>query len=155
MFKNIQDFFDSKIGSDVAATPPTERNLQLATAALLIEMSRADFEIAPEETRAIEDALQTGFGVSKEETQELVALAEAEVNQSVSLYEFTRLIDRSFTPEQKKHIVGLLWTVAFSDNRLEENEEYLVRKIAKLLHVSHADFIDEKLQAKRARASTS
>lgn len=150
MFKTIQEFFDSNIGSPSNDETPTERKLQLATAALLIEMSRADFEIAPEEIRAIEDALQAGFGISKYETQELVALAEAQVNQSVSLYEFTRLIDKSFTPDQKKHIVGLLWSVAYSDNRLEENEEYLVRKIAKLLHVSHADFIDEKIRAKNA-----
>ena len=31
---------------------------------------------------------------------------------------------------------------------LEEREEYLVRKIAKLLHVAHADFIDEKIKVK-------
>ena len=114
-------------------------------------ISRADFEIADEEKLAIEQTLRDSFGISDEETREIIALAEQEVKEAISLYEFTGLIDKGFTAEQKKHIVGLLWQVAFSDDRLEEREEYLIRKIANLLHVPHADFIDEKLKVKAAR----
>ena len=49
---------------------------------------------------------------------------------------------------------GLLWQIAYSDDRLEEHEEYLIRKIAKLLHIDHSDFIAEKLKAKEAKAKT-
>lgn len=151
MIRSIQEFFYARIATDDAAEVSSEHAQRLATAALLIEISRADFEVADEEKRAIEEALRDGFGISEEETRELIALAEQEVEQAISLYEFTRLVDEAFTPEQKKHIVGLLWQVAYSDDRLEEREEYLIRKIAKLLHVTHADFIDEKLKAKGAR----
>ena len=154
MIKSIQEFFHTHIvtESQAPAVSP-EKALQLATAALLIEISRADFDVADEEKAAIEKALRASFGLSEEQTRELVALAEQEVNDSISLYEFTRLADRSFTPEQKRHIVGMLWEVAYSDDQLEENEEYLIRKIAKLLHVAHEDFIAEKLRVKNARAS--
>lgn len=154
MFKNIQEFFYARIVNEHHAPAVSlEQAQKLATAALLIEVSRADFEVQDDEKAAIESALERSFGLSPEETRELVTLAEQEVNESISLYEFTRLADRSFTPEQKKHIVGLLWEVAFSDDRLEENEEYLIRKVAKLLHVSHEDFIAEKLRVKNERRS--
>ena len=151
MIRTIQEFFYARIVTEETTTVPPEGALKLATAALLIEISRADFEVPEEETKAIEDALQASFGISEAETKEIIALAEQEVDDAISLYEFTRLVDESFSPEQKKHIVGLLWQVAFSDDRLEEREEYLIRKIAKLLHVTHADFIDEKIKAKEAR----
>ena len=150
MIRTIQEFFYARIVTEETVSAPPEAALKLATAALLIEISRADFEVAEEEKKAIEHALRESFGISDAETKELIALAEEEVDEAISLYEFTRLVDESFTPDQKKHIVGLLWQVAFSDDRLEEREEYLIRKIAKLLHVTHADFIDEKLKAKEA-----
>jgi len=151
VIETIQQFVYARIVTDEAVSPSPENALELATAALLIEISRADHEVGDEEQRAIEDALRDGFGISDEQTKELIALAEREVDEAISLYEFTRLVDESFTPEQKKHIVGLLWRVAYSDDRLQEREEYLIRKVAKLLHVTHKDFIDEKLKAKSGR----
>ncbi len=151
MIRTFREFFYARIVAEESRAIPPERALQLATAALLIEISRADFQVADEERQAIEEALRDSFGLSSEETKELVSLAGRQVQESVSLYEFTHLVDQSFSREQKKHIVGLLWRIAFSDDRLEEREEYLVRKIAKLLHVPHDDFIDEKLKAKKAR----
>jgi len=151
LIKTIQEFFYARIVTEETTPVSLEHSQKLATAALLIEVSRADFEVAEEERTSIEQALRSSFGISEEETREIIALAQQEVDDAISLYEFTRLVDASFTPEQKKHIVGLLWQVAFSDDRLEEREEYLIRKVSKLLHVPHADFIDEKIKAKAAR----
>ncbi len=154
MIRTIQEFFQQRIITEQTPVVSLERALQLATTALLIEISRADFEVADEERIAIEEALTRSFGLTEDETREIIALAEEEVDASVSLYEFTRLIDESFTRDQKKHIIGLLWQIAYSDDRLEEHEEYLIRKIAKLLHIDHSDFIAEKLKAKEAKAKT-
>ena len=146
MIKSIQVFFESRIQQ--VDVPPTIQQLQLATAALLIEVSKQDFEVTDDERVAIRDALRDSFGLDDRETDELVRLADMELAESISIYDFTRLVDRNFTPEQKIHIVRLLWQIAFSDQRLQEREEYLVRKIAKLLHVSHKDFIAAKIRVK-------
>jgi uncharacterized tellurite resistance protein B-like protein len=151
MIRTIRQYFEARIVYREEAPVPRERALQLATAALLIEVSRADFDRGPEEREAIEEALQKSFGLERAETRELVDLAEAEVERSISLYEFSRLVDQSFSPEQKQHVIGLLWDVAFSDDRLEEREEYLIRKVATLLHVPHSAFIAEKLAARERR----
>jgi len=154
LIRTIQEFFATRIVTEQVPVISLEKAQKLATAALLIEISRADFDVGDDEKQAIEDAIQASFGLEPEQTQEIIALAEQEVREAISLYEFTRLVDQSFTLEQKKHIVGLLWQVAYSDDRLEEREEYLIRKIAKLLHVEHKDFIAEKLKVKRAKSAT-
>ena len=151
MIRTIRQYFEERIVYREEAELPLERALQLATAALLIEVSRADFDRSPGERQAIEEALQRSFGLDPAETSEIVDLAEEEVERSISVYEFSRLVDKNFSPEQKQHIIGMLWDVAYSDDRLEEREEYLIRKIATLLHVAHAEFISEKLAARDRR----
>jgi uncharacterized tellurite resistance protein B-like protein len=150
MIRTIREFFEARIVVAKDAVSE-ERSLELATAALLIEVSRADFEVGDSERNAIESAIQKSFGLEASETREIVALAEAEVARSISLYEFTRLVDQRFSPAQKEHIIGLLWDVALSDDRLEGREEHLIRRIATLLHVPHERFIAEKVAARQRR----
>jgi uncharacterized tellurite resistance protein B-like protein len=147
VIQTIREFFAVRIVNEERPEP----SLELATAALLIEVSRADFDVSNEERAAIEDQVRKSFGLSEEETREIVALAEEEVSRAVSIYEFTRLVDKSFTPDQKRHIIGLLWDVALSDERIEGREEHLIRKVATLLHVPHEDFIAEKIAARSRR----
>ena len=122
----------------------SEHTVQLATAALLIEMTHADFHVTDDERNAVNMALQQAFKLSEEETKELISLAEQEVRESASLYQFTTLIDKNFTSEQKRRVVEMLWRVAFADDHKDMHEEYLVRKIADLIHVSHKDFIQAR-----------
>jgi uncharacterized tellurite resistance protein B-like protein len=149
MFKTIQHFFESQIQpAEQVSEARSEHSLELATAALLIELTRADFKVEETESRAVEDGIARVFDLSREETDEIIRLAQEQASQSLSIYEFTHLIDRSLPIEKKIHIVELLWRVAFSDAELEQHEEYLIRKISKLLHVRHEDFIDAKIRAR-------
>ena len=67
--------------------------------------------------------------------------------ESVSLYEFTRLVDQNFTREHKTTIIELLFRVAFADGWLAGEEEQVIRKVATLLHVEHPAFIAAKRRA--------
>jgi len=147
VIQSIREFFAVRIASEERP----EASLELATAALLIEVSRADFDVSEEERASIEEQVRKSFGLTEEETREIVVLAEEEVARAVSLYEFTRLVDKRFTPDQKRHIIGLLWEVALSDERIEGREEHLIRKVATLLHVPHEAFIAEKIAARDRR----
>jgi uncharacterized tellurite resistance protein B-like protein len=151
MLKAIQQFFQNNIqaAATTADENVSERSLRLATAALLIELTRADFKVEKSERRMVEDAMQRVFDLTEEETQELVRLAEEEAESSISLYDFTHLIDRNFPLEKKRHIVELLWRVALSDSELEQHEEHMIRKVANLLHLRHEDFIDAKIKARK------
>lgn len=141
MLKAIQEFFRQEIEAEGSNGHDTH-SLQLATAALLFEMTRADFdENDPAEHRALESALQQTFSLSAAETTRLAELAEAEVAESVSLHQFTELINKHFSVQEKVMVVEMLWQVAFADGELHRYEEGLVRKVAELLYVPHRDFI--------------
>ncbi len=146
MLQFIKRFFDSYIALPTKDTnaDAEEHAYRLATAALLIEITRADYEIKEEERLAVTDAVQRVFGLSPAETAKLVQLAELESKNATCLYEFTSLINSQYSIEQKEHVVELLWEVAFADGRLDRYEEHLVRKIADLIHVPHLKFIKAK-----------
>ena len=123
-----------------------EHAMRLATAALLVEAARADFDFDLTERGILESILQRVYGLTDQETLELLRIAEAEVNASTSLDQFTKLLDRDLSLEQKHHVLELLWEMAFADGRIDKYEEYLIRKLADLLHVSHRHFIQTKLR---------
>ncbi|HEY7411912.1 MAG TPA: TerB family tellurite resistance protein [Vicinamibacteria bacterium] len=150
MLSAIRRFFSDRVAAESAAPAPGQREhaLRLAAAALVFEIVRADDEVKDEERTVMRGAIQGTFGLSREEAEELIALAEQESRQAASLFEFTRLVDEAFSAEQKKRIVELLWLVCFADAEKHPLEEHLVRKIAGLLHVKHPDFIDAKIRAR-------
>ena len=88
--------------------------------------------------------------LTPEEVEDLVQLAERQSREAISIFEFTRLVDEGLPQEEKKRIVELLWLVCFADAEKHAEEEYLVRKIAGLLHVTHPEFIDAKIRAREA-----
>jgi len=150
MFQNIKTFFERKIkgGDGVTSERATSDSLRMATAALLIEAVRADDNVSAEELKVLREGLGKKFGIDPAETETLIRLAEEEASAAVSIYGFTRLIDKGFNYDDKKDIIRLLWEVVYADSVLEKHEEHLVRRIADLLQVSHKDFIDAKLRVK-------
>jgi uncharacterized tellurite resistance protein B-like protein len=149
MFTSIKRFFDANVTAATQAGNPVdqERAYQLATAALLIEMTRADHDVKSVERIAVTQAVQRAFELDASETEELLALAEKEADTATSLYEFTRLINRHFDAKQKEHIVELLWHVALADGEVDKYEDHLVRKVADLIYVPHLAFIRAKHNA--------
>jgi uncharacterized tellurite resistance protein B-like protein len=149
MLDRLKAFFAERLQPEAAGSQADrEHGLRLAAAALLFEVSRGDGEVRAEERTVMRAAIQSTLGLPAGETEELLALAEAQSRSAVSLYEFTSLLDREFSPEQKKRVVELLWLVAFADGEKDPHEEHLVRQIAGLLHVPHPDFIDAKIRAR-------
>lgn len=152
MLSHIKRFFEDQIGNPARASDPQEHEhaLRLATAALLIEISRADTKITEHERSAIVSAVRRVFDLNENETRELIRLAEMEVEEAVSLYQFTQLVDTQFGAADKKHVVELLWQISLADGEVDKYEEHLIRRIADLLHVSHGDFIHAKHTAQQS-----
>ncbi|NOX42674.1 MAG: TerB family tellurite resistance protein [Gammaproteobacteria bacterium] len=150
MIGTIKQFFDTHLNlGHESSQESKDHALQLASAALLIEMTKVDNEIKEEEQQIVTNAIKKTFELSSDETTELLALAEQEAQQSTCYYEFTSLINREFSQEQKIKLVEQMWLVAFADKELEKHEEHLVRKVSDLLYVSHKDFITAKHRAQQ------
>jgi uncharacterized tellurite resistance protein B-like protein len=125
-----------------------EHRMQLAAAALLIETARADFTQNGDEEQALEGLLSTALQLDRHEVRELIQLATKEVDQSTSLYEFTREINDHYSPTQKLSLIRSMWKVAYADGQLDKYEEHLIRQVAELTYVPHEDYIRTKLAAK-------
>jgi uncharacterized tellurite resistance protein B-like protein len=145
----LRDFFERHIGSAEAQRDPGHA-LQLATAALLIEVARTDGGVTPEERDAVLRAVRRHFDVSADEAAALVDLAEEEVRQASDYYQFTSLVNRTFSPEQKIRVVETMWAAAYADGELSAHENHVMRKVADLLYIAHAEYIAAKMRAKDA-----
>ena len=141
MLKALKSLFD-RSGED----QPTGHSVEVAAAALLIEVGRADYESDADEQKAIIEAIRLGSGLEDGELESLVASAQESAERSTSLYEFTTLINAQYSMDEKFVLIKTLWRVAAADGDIHRYEDHLIRRIADLLYVPHSDFIRAKLE---------
>jgi uncharacterized tellurite resistance protein B-like protein len=140
MLKKIKNLVLGTSAYADTATNPEERE-QLALASLLVEMAKADFDDSQVEHDLIIDLLAVHFELKPAEAVELLERARNSANEASCLFDFTRALHESLDAKQKQDVIRLLWQVAHADNRLDKYEDYLVRKVADLLYVSHGDVV--------------
>ena len=75
----------------------------------------------------------------------LICSRQQKAQKSVSLYDFTSQL-RSLDPEIRFELIKAMWVVAFADDHLDPLEESVIRQVAELLYVDHAEFIRAKLE---------
>lgn len=145
MLKKITVFFEQFILVEEETVDP-QHALNLAVAALLIEMGRMDNQFADEEKAKLNQILKQQYGISEGEIKELTALAEEELQDAVDYYQFTSLINQNFGRQEKVAMIEQLWKIAYSDGKVDSHEDHYLRKIADLLFVPHSEFIKAKLR---------
>ena len=124
----------------------TREPLELATAALLIELARADFSESATELEAIKHVLQRRFALDESTLEKLVADATRRADHAVSLHEFTHRLNLELPEADKLAIIEMLWRVSNADGSIDKHEEHLIGRIAGLLHVSDRDRVRLKLK---------
>ena len=107
--------------------------LQVAAAALLLELVHADEEFSDEERAHLEASLARHFDLDAHTVAELIELAEAERRGAVDLYQFTSLIRSSYDLGHKTVLAEVMWGLILADGQIAAHEAHLVRKIGKLL----------------------
>ncbi|MDH3377696.1 MAG: TerB family tellurite resistance protein [Gammaproteobacteria bacterium] len=149
MLQKIQKFFNNNLANTTLDGGETsEHALQLAAAALLMEMAHADDYIDETELVHILEVVRGTFSLTESEAAELVDLAHAEAESSASLHEFTALINAHWSADMKLQLVELMWQVAYADLEIDKHEQHLMRKIVGLLYIPHRDYIAAKMRAK-------
>ena len=143
MLRTLKAIFDDQVARVVTVDDPAAA-LPLAVAALLYEISRADHEVDAAERHAMSLAVAAVCDVASEDIEALLESADEAVEEAVSLYEFTAVVNEHFDREKKYDLLLMLWRVAYADGRIDHYEEYYVRKIADLLHLSPREFIRAK-----------
>ena len=142
--------FFKKIFQNEESEDPTidDKTSTKACIALLLETSMADEILDESELIALKNTLQKDFQINEDEIDELIDLAKENVEDSTSLYEFTRDINDNFDAAERVKLIESMWKIAYADGNIDKYEEHIIRKVANLIYVAHSDFIKAKLSAK-------
>jgi uncharacterized tellurite resistance protein B-like protein len=129
-----------------------DHEIQVATCAILLEMSNIDGVVSQEERDRIVSTLEKEHGLIHEEVKGLIYEADRQLKESVDLWQFTNLINQNYTEAERIRVVELIWEIAYTDGRLDQHEDYFVHKLANLLRLTHTQLIDAKLRVKGRKA---
>ncbi len=147
MISKIKDFFNKSVLLDEKATEKgNEKRIQIAACSLLIEMAGIDNQFSEDERDRIIAIIKKEFDMSSQTAEELMDLAKLELKGSVDLWQFTNMINESYKMEDKARLMEMVWRVIYADGKLDKHEDYLVKKMAKLLHIRHSEMIDAKIK---------
>jgi len=124
-----------------------EQLLQIATATLLLEVVRADFEIHKSELDKLYELLGNQFKLDEPALDQIVSEAQRNADHLVSLQHITRQLNEQFSEAEKTRIIEMMWEIVFADGNLDHYEEHLIRQVAELLYLPHSAFIRARHKA--------
>ena len=153
MFRLIKDILSSKkpdqSRADQVRPDEDTKKAQVATCALFIELAKVDEEFLEEERSEIINLIKRIFKLDEDVIDELLELAEKSQEDSISIYEFTDIINKNFVYEEKREVLMNLWRLIYVDEKLHKMEDKIIRTITSNLRLSHQDLIDTKLRVKK------
>jgi uncharacterized tellurite resistance protein B-like protein len=84
------------------------------------------------------EILQRHFGVDAEGAKTLLAEAAAANRDAVDHFVFTRQVVKEYDMAQRIVLAELMWQVVLADGDFDDQEAYLIRKLANLLELEPA-----------------
>ena len=153
MFDYLRQIFNSPQDPNVKNfqipnSTSEKSKVEIAACALFIEMAKADGEFSDDEKELIISEMKNTFNLDKECVNELMVLAEQQIKESVSLYEFTGVINNTFSQEEKLGLIESLWRLIYKDEKLNMYEDHLIKRIAATMNIEHKQIINTKLWVK-------
>ena len=125
-----------------------KHKVEIAACALFIEMAKADGEFTDEERSFIIFEMKNTVNLEDDCIDDLMALAEQRVKESVSLYEFTGIINNTFAQSEKIELIESLWRLIYKDEKLSAYEDHLIKRIGATMNIGHKQIINAKLWVK-------
>jgi uncharacterized tellurite resistance protein B-like protein len=132
-----------------------ERDAIVAIPALFVEMGRIDETFTEQEMEKVVSILTSKYGLSEEDADALLDEADRELEESVDLWQFAKVINDRYSIARKEKLIELLWQIVYVDGKMDQYEHYLMNKVSKLLGLSHKQLIDAKLKVLHGEGSGS
>ena len=156
MFDYLKRILSQEEEKEISDAPPVpsesenlENKLQVATAALYVEIAAADGDFSEEERKKIVNAMKENFNLTNRCVEDLISLSEEAVKNSISVYEFTSILNDHLNRGEKLKLMTNLWKLIYTDGRLEKHEDRLIKIIGSTLNLDHKDVINQKLIVKQ------
>ena len=131
----------------------SEQTTRLAATALLIEAAQADNELNATELEHIKSTLVNVLGVKTAQVDEVLSIAQSNLEAATCLHEITSTVNRNWTLDEKILLIEALWQVVLSDEILDPHEQHLMRKIQALLYIPQSAYIAAKMRVRQALAT--
>jgi len=134
------------------APEPTQlapSDARLAIAALLVRVARSDNHYAESEIQRINRVLQTRYGLDAATAAALRQDGEKLEQEAPDTVRFTRAIKDAVPYDDRTAVIEALWQIALADGARDDDEDALLRLVAKLLGISDVDNAAARQRAAR------
>lgn len=136
MFRNLMSRL---FGQEEPSAPLQSQDAEVALAAMLVRVARADDRYTKREAARIDQILARRRGLDLAEAAERRAAAEMIEAEAPDTVRFTRLIKDRIALEDRTGVLAALWEVTYADGKRSAEEESLVRLVAGLLGINDRD----------------
>lgn len=142
MFEAFKHFVGDIVEGGKRPSQFGDDDYRLAATALLVHTAAIDGEVTANERDALRGLIKRRFNLDDAAAAELIEKATAAEHESVDLYHFTHLLNRSLDEEGRAKVVEMMWEIVYADGKRDELEDNLLWRAADLLGVSPRERID-------------
>src|SRR5689334_16903497 len=136
MFESFKTFISELANGEKHPSQFADNDYRLAAAALLVHAAAIDGDLSQAERDKLRSVVKQRFALDDRATDELIAKATEAEHESVDLYHFTRLLNRSLDEPGRARVIEMMWEIVFADGQRDELEDNLLWRAADLLGVS-------------------
>ena len=140
MFKFFKK--EKKVNSDSVEKLSFE--LELTAAVLAYEVARSDGEITEDELSVLMSEIQKIAKKVGKSEKEILNIIEVYSKDSVSFHEFVEDINESYSKQEKLDLLYFMWKMAYADDKLDVDEEKLIRRMANLIKIKNIEVLKLK-----------
>lgn len=130
-----------------SAPAPAAPGADLALAALMVRLGRADGDYAAAERDRIDAVLTARLALSPFAAAALRGQAEALEAEAPDTVRFTRALKEAVALEDRAALMQALWSVALADGARDAGEDRLMRMVASLLGLSDVESAQARQRA--------
>ena len=127
------------LGDDPPETTLSHDDAEVAIAALMVRIARADNHYGKDERTHIDALLARRRNLSAADAADRRAAAEMIEAEAPDTVRLTRCIKQRVQLEDRVGVISALWEVVYADGRRSADEEAMVRLTAGLLGVNDRD----------------
>ena len=138
------------LGDALPETALSHDDAEVAIAALMVRIARADHHYGKDERAHIDALLARRRSLSPADAADRRAAAEMIEAEAPDTVRFTRAIKDRIPLEERAEIIGALWEVALSDGARSADEDAAIRLVAGLLGVTDVESAQMRQRVTRA-----
>ncbi len=122
-------------------TEQTSFEIELTASVLAYELARSDGEITEDELSVLMTEIENIAEKVGKDKQEILKIIKIYSDNSVSFHEFVEDINKNYSKDEKLNLLKFMWQMAYADNKLDVDEERLIRRMSDLIKIKDIEVL--------------